>query len=443
MHPPSENTPFIEALKKIRLNRTLISDDVGVRAYSTAIAAVCAYPHPITSPAEILRLPGCDTKISRLWSEFAHSDPPGILSVLQEIEESGYYKTLEYFWNIWGVGASTAREFYRRSYRDLDDLVMHHWSSLSRVQQIGVKFYEEFQSGIPRHEVESIRDKIQEVARELLPGIEAVVVGGYRRGKQITNDVDLLISHPDVSKSHAVEDLVISLTNELEERGLVTHVLVVHKPGQHVASEDGTIFPKRSHHNFDGIPKVLCVWQDPEPTSPCCSGSLTPTTFHTPPSQSPLNSSPSYIAPPSSPLHSDNIQPSSPPETLALTVNQNPHRRVDILFPPPRCLGTTLTSWSGATTFERDLRRYVHKTFDWKFTSEGLSDRSTGLPIAVDDKPGPFVGVPDGSREIVSDDVNKRERKDDGEWIGWEVEEKKLFKRMDLEWREPCERWTW
>lgn len=68
-NPP--NAAFIAQLKIIRLARTLTGDEIGVRAYSTSIASIAAYPHSITSPREILRLPGCDHKIAALWSEWA------------------------------------------------------------------------------------------------------------------------------------------------------------------------------------------------------------------------------------------------------------------------------------------------------------------------------------------------------------------------------------
>lgn len=45
------NIAFIEQLKKIRTTRRLIGDEVGVRAYSTSIATLAAYPFPITAPA--------------------------------------------------------------------------------------------------------------------------------------------------------------------------------------------------------------------------------------------------------------------------------------------------------------------------------------------------------------------------------------------------------
>lgn len=43
------NASFVDELKKIRKTRILAGDAVGVRAYSTSIASVAAYPHPLQS----------------------------------------------------------------------------------------------------------------------------------------------------------------------------------------------------------------------------------------------------------------------------------------------------------------------------------------------------------------------------------------------------------
>lgn len=47
VHPPNE--PFIEQLTKIRTARTLMGDRIGVRAYSSAIATLAAYPYTLSS----------------------------------------------------------------------------------------------------------------------------------------------------------------------------------------------------------------------------------------------------------------------------------------------------------------------------------------------------------------------------------------------------------
>ena len=56
------NQDFVDQLLKIRLSRILQLDEIGIRAYSTAIAAIQAYPYKMFSASEVAKLPGCDGK---------------------------------------------------------------------------------------------------------------------------------------------------------------------------------------------------------------------------------------------------------------------------------------------------------------------------------------------------------------------------------------------
>lgn len=179
----SPNQAFICQLKKIKLARLLTLDEIGVRAYSSSIASLAAYPYPIQSTREILALPSCDQKIAHLFHEYQSSN--GRLAAVADLEADPVLKLLREFYEIWGVGAKTAREFYYdKGWRNLDDIVEHGWKSLSRVQQIGLKYYDEFMLKIPRAEVESIAATITKHACLVTDeGIESIIVGGYRRGK--------------------------------------------------------------------------------------------------------------------------------------------------------------------------------------------------------------------------------------------------------------------
>ncbi|KAI7043332.1 hypothetical protein KC352_g46432, partial [Hortaea werneckii] len=173
---------------------------------------------------------------------------------------------------IWGVGATTARDFYfARGWRDLDDIVEYGWSSLSRVQQIGVKYYEEFLDPIPRAEVRAIADVIHAHAVKVRDeGIQSLLVGGYRRGKEACGDVDIIVSHPDERKT---EGLVTDLVSSLEEEEWITHTLLLSlqstQRGQQTlpfrtsSSSGGGGSATGSHSGFDTLDKALVVWQDP------------------------------------------------------------------------------------------------------------------------------------------------------------------------------------
>ena len=328
-----QNKDFILKLDKIRMARLLTSDEIGVRAYSTSIAAIAAYPYTIHSSKEILALPGCDHKIAHLFHEYAANH--GEIRAVAELDSDEALSTLRGFYDIWGVGAITARDlYYDKGWKDLDDVVEFGWDQLSRVQQIGLKYYDEFKHKIPRLESELIADRIAKHARQATDhGVQAIIVGGYRRGKAESGDVDVILSHPDLDLTL---DLVSHVVASLEKDGWITHTLTLNLTNSKRNQEPLQVKPSGGH-GFDTLDKALVVWQDPN--------------WKTRESDLAANSE---------------------------AKNPNPHRRVDIIISPWKTVGCAVAGWSSGTTFQRDLRRYTKNVKGWKFDSSGVRDRATG-----------------------------------------------------------------
>ena len=347
------NPKFIDMLKSIRLTRTLTGDEIGVRAYSTAVASLSAYPHILTSPREILALPGCSAKIAALFAEWKNNGEQDVAAV-RESKNDKRLQILRLFHEIWGVGHKTARDFYDRGWRDLDDIVEHGWTVLTRVQQIGVKFYEEFQVKIPRSEVEHIRDVVHEHVQRVCgrpEGVRTCVVGGYRRGKAESGDADIMVSHLDEARLlDAVDDIVASL----HEDGWITHSLGTTRSNSRRGQQTLPYQGPGAGSGFDSLDKAMVVWQDP-----------------------------SY--------HSSDASDDE---------NPNPHRRVDIILSPWRTIGCAVLGWSAGTTFERDLRRYAKHEKNWKFDSSGIRDRATGEVVDVEAAGGRSETVDEAERKV-------------------------------------------
>jgi DNA polymerase IV len=350
------NEDFIGLLKKIRTARTLINDEIGVRAYSTIIASIAAYPFKLIHPREILRLPGCDIKVSNLWVEWKNT---GKIQAVEDFENDEAMKVLRTFYDIWGVGAKTARQFYYNNHwTELDDIIEFGWNDLDRVQQIGLKYYDEFLEGIPRAEVEQIADVVREHAVRLRDDrITVTIVGGYRRGKAESGDVDMIISHPDLD---ATSGLVREMVESLEESEWITHTLTM---SLHGTARGQSTLPfrttKASGAGFDTLDKALVVWQNPE-----------------------------WATKEKDKLENENAK------------NPNIHRRVDIIIAPWRTVGCAVMGWSGGTTFQRDLRRYAKYVKGWKFDSSGIRSRSSGEVVQLEG-PNGIDGTPEDAEKAV------------------------------------------
>ncbi|KAI4207494.1 MAG: hypothetical protein LQ346_000539 [Caloplaca aetnensis] len=337
----SPNDAFIAQLKEIRLARLLTDDEIGVRAYSTSIASLAAYPYAIRSTAEVLALPGCDHKIAHLFHEWQTS-PDHCIQAVKDIRDDPALKVLRMFYEIWGVGAVTAREFYYdRQWRDLDDIVEFGWNSLSRVQQIGVKYYEEFLLKLLRAEVESIAEIVKRHAQSVVDvRVECIIVGGYRRGKAESGDVDLILSHPEQSATAGLVDKVV---RSLETEGWITHTLTLNLTNTRRGQETLPYVSLTKGAGFDTLDKALVVWQNQ-----------------------------AFAGQGSTDKQSKQVK------------NPNPHRRVDIIISPWRTVGCAVAGWTSGTTFQRDLRRYAKRVKGWKFDSSGVRERGSGRWIDLE-----------------------------------------------------------
>ena len=295
---------------------------------------------------EVSRLPGCGAKIAQLFQEFKTTN--GQIAEAREDESDPKLAVLKQFYDIWGVAETTARAFYNRGWRNLDDIVEYGWDSLTRVQQIGVKFYEEFQLRIGRKEVEAIGETILEHANGIKDGFEMVIVGGYRRGKEESGDVDVVLSHRD---EKATEGFVERIVVSLEKEGFITHTLSLSttnsERGQVPVSWKGNT--TKAGVGFDTLDKALVVWQDP-------------------------------------------VWPRRD-RGESKKKNPNPHRRVDIIISPWKTAGCAVLGWTSGTTFQRDLRRYCKRERSLKFDSSGIRSRMDGswvdLESGPDGKPAP------------------------------------------------------
>ena len=373
LDPP--NKDFICQLKKIKLARLLTLDEIGVRAYSSSIASIAAYPHKLCISREVLALPGCDQKIAHLFHEWQTT---GQIQAIADLEADADLKVLREFYEIWGVGAKTAREFlYDEGWRDLDDIVDYGWKSLSRVQQIGVKYYDEFLLKIPRSEVEAITAIIHRHAQFVTDAnVESIIVGGYRRGKTESGDVDVILSHRSESMTQNLVDRVVK---SLEKEGWITHTLSLNLTNTKRNQEPLPInTATQVGHGFDTLDKALVVWQDPNWST----------------KEKDLTANPKAKDP-------------------------NPHRRVDIIISPWRTVGCAIAGWTSGTTFQRDLRRYAKHVKGWKFDSSGVRERGTGRWVDLERWTDPKTRCRD-----------------------WQEAEKRVFEGMGLVYREPWDRCT-
>jgi DNA polymerase lambda len=162
---------------------------------------------------ELAALPGVGKGVLERFDELVKT---GALSELKGKEEEE--KVVSLFEGIYGVGPILAKKWYDKGYKTLSDIPAN---VLTPSQSLGLKYYSDINSRIPRSEIDGISVALQNLVKvynsKNNTQIRAKICGSYLRGRESSGDIDIIIS--DVKDSPFIEKF-------LEEgKDLFHHVL--------------------------------------------------------------------------------------------------------------------------------------------------------------------------------------------------------------------------
>ncbi|RDB25356.1 DNA-directed DNA/RNA polymerase mu [Hypsizygus marmoreus] len=336
------NQTLCAELNILRLHRELEGKAINALGYERAIAILKAYPYVITPEnfeSEVARLPYLGEKIRSKINEFIKF---GFVEESQTIRMSERFQSLNLFTTIYGIGPSKARDLYSIGIRTIEDMLRYFDVPLgpdgrpiaeeqiiltpnkrrvppkTRLPDISIKaalaLREDLEKKIPRSEVEEMHSVVMAELEQLHPGCMSTIVGGYRRGKLDSNDVDIVISSfSQNSGGDHIKGLCGKLVRKLYDRGLVTNVM--HLSGFHAHNA-----LKTTH--WDSLEKALTV----------------------------------FVLPP-------------------VDGKARIRRRLDLIFASPEAYWTAVVGWTGSRMFERDLRLWAKVEKGMKFDSSGMTRR--------------------------------------------------------------------
>ena len=159
-------------------------------AFSKAVEAVKKHKKATITKAELVAYQGIGEGILRRFDELVSS---GGLAELKEHEEER--KVVELFEGIYGVGPVLAKKWFQQGSRTLKDIPVE---TLTRSQSLGLKYYKDINSRIPRHEIDQINRELSRVVSAFNSkhklNIRAKICGSYLRGRESSGDIDIIIS---------------------------------------------------------------------------------------------------------------------------------------------------------------------------------------------------------------------------------------------------------
>lgn len=212
------NDTIIDIFRKLRRYYEIKNDIWRIKAYREAIETLEAYDGDITSVDNIPHLPGLGKRSIEKIKEIIRG-----ATIKDFIPKDGLNMLIAYekLILIRDVGPKRAKELVLlHKIRSIDDL--RHKVKTGKVilndsQLIGLKYYEDLIQKIPHKEIKYIDKLIQKVAKNVNKNLHALILGSYRRKKPFSNDIDILLYHPNVKTKKDLPKGIMYLASFIEE----------------------------------------------------------------------------------------------------------------------------------------------------------------------------------------------------------------------------------
>ncbi|KAF2761737.1 hypothetical protein EJ05DRAFT_472706 [Pseudovirgaria hyperparasitica] len=201
-------------------------DDFRLMSYRRAVASLQKCDTLITTKDQALKLGRVGPSIAEKIEEIVTTKG---LRKLENAKSDPREVAIQLFLRVYGCGKALAEEWYAKGYRTLEDLEKE---KLTSNQRIGVDHYEDFNTRIPRAEVEAHGKVVMDALEVVAPGYKATIMGSYRRGTKDCGDIDMLITKENTAVETVATVVFEQLVPYLTETGfLVASLATPHANG--------------------------------------------------------------------------------------------------------------------------------------------------------------------------------------------------------------------
>ena len=178
-----------------------------IRAYDKVLKQLEAREEPIHAMADLAAMDGIGTGIkARFEVIFAE----GYLPEAQEIQQAPP-NPKQILQCVYGIGPKKAATLVESGITSLEGLRAAYAKNkklLNDKQAIGLRYAEDLTERIPKVEMDRHNALLLSVCAEVAPTAEASLVGSYRRKKDTSGDIDMLVTSKDLEAKGGVPYLL-------------------------------------------------------------------------------------------------------------------------------------------------------------------------------------------------------------------------------------------
>ena len=223
------NAKTIEVLQQMAERYDRMQDHWRLTAYRRAIAALRKQSTKIMTMNEAFAIPFIGERLAKKIEEIVWTNR---LKRLENTKLEPNDDVFQLFLKIYGVGCAQATKWIDQGYRTIDDLLKK--AQLTKNHKIGIEHFDDFQTRIPRAEMDRHDQYVRETCSKIDAGIQFTIGGSYRRGAADSGDVDFIVTKPDCSVDVLRTIMLERVIPKLFDKGYLKVGLAT------TAKEDGT-----------------------------------------------------------------------------------------------------------------------------------------------------------------------------------------------------------
>ena len=206
-------------------------DEFRARNYAKAARIIRKLPDEVwMNEPGILREPPYSLGVATVdkVKEFIETGKVGKFNHLTSDER---LRSLAALCTVHGIGRKVAEKLYTQGVRSIGDLSSLPKGSLTRAQEIGLKYWEDFQVRIPRAEVMEILKIVKNEILNVFGEVVAEAAGSFRRGAADCGDVDIIICSGSKHHTNFFEEeqhKLWQVVENLSNQGFIVDKLNLH-----------------------------------------------------------------------------------------------------------------------------------------------------------------------------------------------------------------------
>jgi DNA polymerase/3'-5' exonuclease PolX len=226
--------------RKLTDRKAKTANNFRLKQINSAIDTLANHPEKIESGKDAIKLKGIGKGIGqRIDTILETGTLPDELKVDQEVDEEA--EAIKNLSTVTGIGEAHALSFYRKygvkTVAELKDKfskgeIKKEKNALTHHMVIGLMYYDDFNVRIPHDEIthsKAVLDAMMAHFKKTVPGIKYEICGSYRRQRDTSGDMDVLITSPKYNtydELHAPKVRVLSQMVDwlIDEGFLIDHL---------------------------------------------------------------------------------------------------------------------------------------------------------------------------------------------------------------------------